>query len=318
MGRALAREVGQEDDAAGARGSRRGFVHQLLERHARRERVARPLQRARGREHHSHRVPGARHRVAEHVHARLRIGLVGGQRGEHDAGGPEHERDGPGPLDSDAERRGGAVARARGDGNAVRRAARDLGRLERARHPLLGQLERLQDGGREAALGDVEEQRARGVCHVDRALAAEPQPHVVLGQQDVPDARVGRGLVLAQPEQLGGGEARQRAVSGQRDQALEPDALLDLGALGGRALVVPEDRRAQHAAPARRAPRARASGPRARCRRSRGRRVRPWPPRSPSTSPRAPAPTSPAAAARGRSGSRRARRRCRRRPRRAP
>ena len=44
----------------------------------------------------------------------------------------------------------------------------------------------------------------------------------------------------------------ERAVAGQRDEPLEPDALLDLGALGRRALVVPEDRRAQDASVARR------------------------------------------------------------------
>ena len=72
VGRALTREVGQEEDAAGTGGRRLGLGHQLVERHAGRERVARPLQRARGREHHAHGVPAARHRVAEHVHARLR------------------------------------------------------------------------------------------------------------------------------------------------------------------------------------------------------------------------------------------------------
>ena len=41
-------------------------------------------------------------------------------------------------------------------------------------------------------------------------------------------------------------EAGQRSVAGQLDQAREPDALLDLGALGRRPLVVPEDRRPQH------------------------------------------------------------------------
>ncbi len=61
-------------------------------------------------------------------------------------------------------------------------------------------------------------------------------------------ARCDVGLVPAQPQQLRCGEPGQRAVAGQRDQPLEPDRALDLGALGGRALVVPEDRRAQHGA----------------------------------------------------------------------
>ena len=50
------------------------------------------------------------------------------------------------------------------------------------------------------------------------------------------------GLVRAQPEQLRRREPGQRAVAGQRDQPLEADPPLDLRALGGRALVVPEDR----------------------------------------------------------------------------
>ena len=39
----------------------------------------------------------------------------------------------------------------------------------------------------------------------------------------------------------------ERAVAGQGDQPLEPDALLDLGALDRRPLVVPEDGRAEDA-----------------------------------------------------------------------
>ena len=76
--------------------------------------------------------------MAEDVHARLRVGPVGGQRGEDDAGGAEHERDRAGPLDAHAERRRGAVARAGRHGDARGGAAGDLGRLERARHPGLG------------------------------------------------------------------------------------------------------------------------------------------------------------------------------------
>ena len=39
----------------------------------------------------------------------------------------------------------------------------------------------------------------------------------------------------------------ERAVAGQLDQPVEPDARLDLGALRAGAPVVPEDRRPQHA-----------------------------------------------------------------------
>src|SRR4029453_5755294 len=52
-----------------------------------------------------------------------------------------------------------------------------------------------------------------------------------------------RGLVLAQPKELRRGEARQGAVAGELDQALQADGLLDVLALRRRALVVPKDRR---------------------------------------------------------------------------
>ena len=53
--------------------------------------------------------------------------------------------------------------------------------------------------------------------------------------------------MTAQPEQLRRREACERTVSGQLDQACEPDPLLDLDALRFRPLVVPEDRRPKHA-----------------------------------------------------------------------
>ncbi len=61
------------------------------------------------------------------------------------------------------------------------------------------------------------------------------------------DAREDVGFVSTQPEQLGRGESRKRPVAGEGDQPVEADELLDLGALGARALVVPEDGRAENA-----------------------------------------------------------------------
>ena len=48
-----------------------------------------------GRQHHAHRVPGARDRVAEGVDARLRVGGEGVLGGEHHPGGPEDTDAGP-------------------------------------------------------------------------------------------------------------------------------------------------------------------------------------------------------------------------------
>jgi hypothetical protein len=78
-------------------------------------------------------------------------------------------------------------------------------------------------------------------------LAGETQAHVVLREEHLRDPRVDLGLVLAHPEQLRRGEAPQGAVAGERNEPLEADALFDLRALLAGALVVPEDRRAEHA-----------------------------------------------------------------------
>ena len=61
------------------------------------------------------------------------------------------------------------------------------------------------------------------------------------------DPRVCIGLVTPEPQELRRREARERPISGELDQAVETDAILDLGALCARSLVVPEDRRAKNA-----------------------------------------------------------------------
>ena len=148
--------------------------------------MAKPRERAGRGQHHAHRVPGAGHRVAEDVHPRLGVGRIAGQRGEHDAGRPEHDRHGPGVDDAHAERAGRLVAR-----------ARDLGRLEDRRKPLERDIERRADLLRPASPADVEEQRPGRVGDVDRVLAGQPEPDVVLRQQDPADLPVDLGLVAA-------------------------------------------------------------------------------------------------------------------------
>ena len=181
--------------------------------------VAEPAERAGGREHHAHRVPGPGHRVAEDVRARQRIGRERVERGEDDAGRAEHDGERAGLDDADAERGRRLVSR-----------AGDLGRLVRARKPLARELERGAHLVAPASLRDVEEQRPGSVRDVGRVLAAEAQPHVVLRQQDVRDPRVRLRLVPPKPEQLRRGEARSArgCPSGRR---------------GARARCVPRSRR---------------------------------------------------------------------------
>ncbi len=163
-------------------------------------------------------------------------GVVGvlGEGGQDDSGGPEDDGDGARCDDAHAERGGLLVAR-----------AGDLGRLAHGRKPRAWDLERVQHLAGPAPSRDVEQERPRRVGCVDRPLAGQAVAHVVLREEDSVDARVDLGLVPAQPQELRRREAGQGAVAGERDEALEPDALLDLGALGRGALVVPEDRRTQ-------------------------------------------------------------------------
>ncbi len=173
--------------------------------------------------------------MAERVHASMRVGDKRRQRREDDAGRAEHDRQASRPVDSDAERSRGLVAR-----------PADLRALVHLGQPFVRQLEQLQHLLAPPSPRDVEEERPGGVGRVDRALPGEPEANVILREQNVRDPPVDLGLVPAQPEELGGGEARKRTVSGQLDQTTQADALLDLGALGAGALIVPEDRRPQH------------------------------------------------------------------------
>ncbi len=63
-----------------------------------------------------------------------------------------------------------------------------------------------------AAVGDVEQEGAGGLLHVDGVLAGHAEADVVLGAEDVGDVGEDLGLVLADPEQLGEGEVGQGGV----------------------------------------------------------------------------------------------------------
>ena len=69
------------------------------------------------------------------------------------------------------------------------------------------------------AVGDVEEQRARGVGDVGGEVAGEAEADVVLRQEHRADAGPELGFVAPHPEQLGQREAGERGVARQLDQA---------------------------------------------------------------------------------------------------
>ena len=155
---------------------------------ARGECVPEPTQRAGGGEHHAHCVPGPGNGVAEDVEARLRLRRVRGQRREDDSRGAENHRERPRPGDADPQRAGRLVPALRRQ--PVSRSvalAGDFRRLQGRRQPLGRELERLEYFGAPAPLGDVEEQRARGIGDVGRALTRKAEAHIVLRKEDVAD-----------------------------------------------------------------------------------------------------------------------------------
>lgn len=106
-------------------------------------------------------------------------------------------------------------------------------------------VEFLQQRLRPDPVPDVQQQRPRGVADLGRILARHAEPDIVLGEQNLRRFVVVLRLVLAQPEDFGGSETGQRRIGYELDQLLaSAGLLLDLGALGGGPLVVPENRRA--------------------------------------------------------------------------
>jgi hypothetical protein len=161
--------------------------------------------------------------MAEDVDTSELVGSVFGKRCEDDAGGTEHERRRSRAGDADAESGRLLVSCAGSDGDAARRLPRDLLGFEGGRQPVVGYREHVDHLVAPAAPGDVEEQRARSIRDVDRPRTGQPEPDVVLREADPRDPRVGVGLVLAEPEELRRGEAGERAIARELDQAVEAD-----------------------------------------------------------------------------------------------
>ena len=99
-----------------------------------------------------------------------------------------------------------------------------------------------------AAVRHVQQLHAGSVGDLGGKLPGEHVAHIVLGQQDVGALGVQLRLMLADPQNLRGGKARQGRVGGDLNQPLLAHPLGDLLALGGGALVTPDDGPPQHLA----------------------------------------------------------------------
>ncbi len=245
VGRPFPGQVGEEDQTLAAGGHVLGLRQHRVVVDLREEGVVEPGQGAGCRQHHSHHQPPVRRGVAEGVDPTLAVRQEAVRRSQHHPGGPEDDRQRAGASDPPAHGGSGLVAGTGGHRHTLE-APHDIAALAELGKPRRRDLQLGEKLVAPAALGDVEEERPRGIGHVDAMPAGEPIAHVVLGQGDLPDAGVGRRLVLPHPEQLGGGEAGQGAVAGEPDETIAAASGLQRGALRRGALIVPEDRRADH------------------------------------------------------------------------
>ena len=266
MGGALAHEVGQVQQAVAANGRALGFlVHEEVGvlAHAEgglllgaAEVIPEPLEGEASALGDAHHVPGAGHGAAEGVHTALGVdGDVVGV-GEHHAGGadggeglavPDHAgAHGSGSVGAahhrSASLQAGELCGAGGD------FAGDFGGLVHLGQEGGVDVQLLQDFLAPAAAGHVQQLHAGGVGDLGGELAGEHVAHIVLGQQNVGALGVELGLVVAHPQNLRGGKACQGGVGGDFNQPLLAHPLGDFLALGGGALVAPDDGAAQQVA----------------------------------------------------------------------
>ncbi len=100
-----------------------------------------------------------------------------------------------------------------------------------------------QNFGRPLPLRDVQQQRSRGIRHIDGAFAGELKAHVILGQHDVGNALPVSRLVLSHPKQFGEGEIGKGSVAGELDETIRSEEIRQFLHLRLGALIAPDEGR---------------------------------------------------------------------------
>ena len=269
MGRSLAGEIGQEKHPA--RTGLRFFClrdEQFIRialfplgladlSHA--QRITQPLKAPARRHHAAEHAPLAIHARTKRIHATFRVHPIGfAVRVDH-AAGAHHRTGEPFTNDAIAHRPDRLIAAARCDRRAghepqrvrcrLGQATRHLVRLDHRRENLRVQLEQRDDLFAPGALFLIEHQRPRHVRHIARILAGQLQPDVILGQQQMTNAIINAGLVLADPQKLRERKTGHGCIADHVDELFLPASrLLDHRRLRACALVVPDDTGAQRLA----------------------------------------------------------------------
>ena len=101
---------------------------------------------------------------------------------------------------------------------------------------------------RPAAIRHVEEEHPARVAHFRRVFARQTATYFVLRKKNLRDFVEVLRLVVAKPEDFRRRKAAHRRIADEFDQTrTSPDRRFDLLTFGFRALVVPQNRRADHA-----------------------------------------------------------------------
>ena len=179
--------------------------------------------------------------------------------GEDHARRTQTGQDPAGPDDAGAHSAAGVVGPAADDGRAglqshvrghlLRHAAADVDGFESGRQELRGQAYGVQHGAGPATVPYVKQQGTRGVGDFHGEFAGHAEPDVVLGQQNLLDAVIDIRFVVADPDQLGRGEAFEGRIGHPVHQVLFASLFRDPAALIGRPRIAPQDGRPEHLVP---------------------------------------------------------------------
>ncbi len=175
---------------------------------------------------------------------------------EDGAGGAQGNVAVPG-ADRTGAHSGSSIVTGAGSNDGIRREAQLCrGFRPQCAHGLIAFMQRRQHFPRNAAdlqhlrgplpVFDVQKQHAGGIGEICGEGAAQHVAEVVLRQHDLSDPAEALRLMLLQPEQLGGGEAREGNVGGAGGKFIFTDGLIQVVGFRLGAAVVPENGRADH------------------------------------------------------------------------
>jgi hypothetical protein len=132
-------------------------------------------------------------------------------------------------------------------GDTAGEPAGHLARFEYGCQEARFELELVEQFVRPTAIFDVQQQHPAGVAHLGGKFASQPPANVVLGEQHFGQPLEVLRFVVAEPQNLGGGETGEGRIGDHFNEfGAATGAVVNFVALGGGALVVPQNGGANH------------------------------------------------------------------------